>query len=158
METMSEPDATCKSARVTINSDVDALVIDEWPVNKREFARVILRRFSGRWLVDIRRWYRGDDGELCPGNKGISLPIEHFPRLADGLGLALQQARDRGLIKTDDEGKHRARLLAVAAAMPRHVQHAENPCGPYAQAGANDIAPIAVETRRAGREILPFPE
>lgn len=76
----------------------DDLIAAEWPVTRRETARVTLRRYKDRWLVDLRRWFRGDDGELRPSNKGISLAVEHLPQLADAIAFAMEEAHRRGFI------------------------------------------------------------
>jgi hypothetical protein len=57
---------TNKSAKT---KDVE---VANWQVTKREVVRVMIRHFKGNELIDVRRWYRDAQGELCPG-KGISV-------------------------------------------------------------------------------------
>jgi hypothetical protein len=63
-------------------------VVGEWRATKRDVLRVIIRHFKGHKLIDVRRWYRDAEGELCPG-KGISCrpwdikPLRKALRTAD---------------------------------------------------------------------------
>ena len=40
--------------------------------------------FKGKLLIDIREYY-GDDHDLKPGKKGISLSVEQWKKLKDNL-------------------------------------------------------------------------
>jgi len=56
---------------------------DDWengkiPLGSKKFISV--SEFRGKKLVDIREWY-GDDDNLKPGKKGISLSKEQFEKL-----------------------------------------------------------------------------
>lgn len=44
--------------------------------------RVTLRKWKGKNLVDIREFW-GDQGDLKPGKKGISLTVEQWKRLLE---------------------------------------------------------------------------
>ncbi len=66
------------------------IVVAEWRVTKRDLLRVMVRRFKGLKLIDVRRWYRDAQGELCPG-KGISCRPGDIKRLR----RALRQAHRR---------------------------------------------------------------
>ena len=48
------------------------IVVGEWRATKRDLVRVMVREFKGHTFVDIRRWYRDVEGNLCPSAKGIS--------------------------------------------------------------------------------------
>ena len=45
--------------------------------------RVQVHKFKGKILVDIRELYQNDDGEWCPGKKGISLSVEQVSKLKE---------------------------------------------------------------------------
>jgi hypothetical protein len=83
-------------------SDSDSVIVAEWPLNKAETARVAIERYKGVWLINIRKWYEGDDGELRPG-KGIALGVKHLPRLAESINKSLIIARERGLIAPEQD-------------------------------------------------------
>lgn len=85
------------------NSDPDEIVVSEWPLNKREIARVTLALYKGTWLINLRKWFEGDDGELRPG-KGFALSAKHLPRIAEAVTNALSVARERGLIAAEQGG------------------------------------------------------
>jgi hypothetical protein len=87
------------------NSDTTEVVLAEWPINKRgESARISLELYKGAWRIGCRKWFLDDDGKLCPTRQGISLRVEHLPRLAAALAKAQSTARERGLIEADREG------------------------------------------------------
>lgn len=63
------------------------LVVAEWQATKRELLRVMIRHFKSIELIDVRRWYRDAQGELCPG-KGISIRPPDLRRLRKALRAA----------------------------------------------------------------------
>lgn len=77
---------TNKSAKT---KDVE---VANWQVTKREVVRVVIRRFKGNELIDVRRWYRDAQGELCPG-KGISVWPDDLKRLRKALREADHRTR-----------------------------------------------------------------
>jgi hypothetical protein len=89
-------DATASGTHVT--------VIAEWLLNRRgELVRVLIDRFNGVWLVNIRKWYEAEDGAIRPGKQGIAFSVRHLPQLAEAVAKALSIARERGLIAIDGE-------------------------------------------------------
>jgi hypothetical protein len=91
----------------------DSLIVAEWPLNKRETARVSIEFFRGTWLINARKWFEGEDGELRPG-KGIALSVKHLPRLAEAIDRSLVISRERGLIAPEQEGDGQAAKVAPA--------------------------------------------
>ena len=73
------------------------IIVAEWDRNKREVIRVALDRYNGRHTVNVRVWYRDDDG-LKPGKTGITLALSHLPALAEALVAADRHSRELGLI------------------------------------------------------------
>ncbi len=55
-------------------------LIAEFEKNSNERIRICLRTFKGYELVDLRTFYRGEDGEYRPG-KGLSLRQDFLPEL-----------------------------------------------------------------------------
>ena len=91
--------------RQQTKSGSDEVVVAAWPINSRgETARISLQRYDSAWRIGCRKWYVDDDSKLYPIRQGISLRVEHLPRLAAALAEALSAARERGLIETDREG------------------------------------------------------
>jgi hypothetical protein len=83
------------------------IVIAAWPRNSREMVRISLDRFNACYTIDIRSWWRDTDGTFKPGRGGLTLAVKHLPKLADGLGDALQRARVLGLVDEPSKTKDR---------------------------------------------------
>jgi hypothetical protein len=75
------------------------IVVSEWARNNHEIIRVVLDRYNNRETINLRSWWRDDDGTYKPGRSGLTLAIKHLPALAQGLADALQQARTLGLVE-----------------------------------------------------------
>lgn len=39
-----------------------------------------LTEFKGKWYINIREYYMGNDGDLKPGKKGIMLTMEQWQK------------------------------------------------------------------------------
>lgn len=65
------------------------------PKNRTEEVRVTLDEFRGMTLLNVRVWYRAEDGEMRPGKQGIALRPESALAVADAI---------RTLALTDDSG------------------------------------------------------
>jgi hypothetical protein len=75
----------------------EPITIAEWWKNRRgESIRLVLNRFEGRDIFDLRTWYTAD-GRLKPG-KGFAAEVRHLPRLAAAIAKAEAKARELGLI------------------------------------------------------------
>jgi hypothetical protein len=84
----------------------DAVLIAEFWANRRgEAVRVQIRKYKGRHLIDLRRFFTDKDGKLHPTAKGLALSIRKLPDLAKGITKALSAAHDLGLID-DESGGH----------------------------------------------------
>lgn len=69
------------------------IVAAEW--RRSDIVRVTLDHD----VIDLRCFFVGDEEEpLRPGRVGITLPLQHLPAVAAGLGKALDEARARGLV------------------------------------------------------------
>ena len=80
------------------------IVVDEFARNDREIIRVLLDRFRGHDMLQIRNFYPGRDGEWCPGKGGIAMAVRHLPRLAAAINSALAEAQRAGLIRAEPSG------------------------------------------------------
>jgi Transcriptional Coactivator p15 (PC4) len=80
------------------NSDADALMVAEWAVNQREIVRVSIEQYKDTWLVNCRKWFESENGELRPSRRGIALSVRNLPRLAAAFANAVSIGRERGLI------------------------------------------------------------
>jgi Transcriptional Coactivator p15 (PC4) len=84
--------------------EVEPILIAEWPINRREIARVSIECYRGSWLINLRKWYEDETGKFNPGNKGIALSVVHLRRIGLAMNEAIEVARSRGLIPADQEG------------------------------------------------------
>lgn len=60
-------------------------LIHSFEKNALEQIRVSLNVFRGRQYVDIRTYYKGDDGDFHPSKKGVTLSPELLDDLAEGI-------------------------------------------------------------------------
>lgn len=60
-------------------------LIHSFQRNALEEIRVSLSVFRGKEYIDIRIYYKGDDGEYHPSKKGITLSPELFPDLKEAM-------------------------------------------------------------------------
>jgi hypothetical protein len=63
----------------------DSQIVHSFPKNALEEIRVSLSRYKGKQYIDIRVYYKGDDGDFHPSKKGITLPPDLFPDLDEGM-------------------------------------------------------------------------
>ena len=91
-------------------------VIAEWPLSPSDRVRVSLDLYKGRPVINCRRWWLSDSGELRPGKAGIAFSVRHLPRLFDAVQEALAVATQRGLIDPAYESPRELRALDDAEA------------------------------------------
>ncbi len=60
-------------------------IVHSFPKNPLEEVRSSITFFKGKQYVDIRIYYKGDDGEYRPSKKGVTLSVELFPELEAGV-------------------------------------------------------------------------
>lgn len=67
-------------------------VIASFAKNSFEEVRISLTEFKGKELIDLRVYYQpdGEEEEMRPTKKGITISSEKFPELKKGL-LALEK-------------------------------------------------------------------
>jgi len=53
--------------------------------NSLEKIKITLHEFKGHKLLDIRVYYENDKKEFLPTRKGISLSLNLFPKLLEGI-------------------------------------------------------------------------
>lgn len=70
-------------------SDTSQL-IHAFPKNPLEEIRVSLTVFKKKQYLDLRVYYKGDDGEFHPSKKGLTLSLDLVPDLEE----AMRKARE----------------------------------------------------------------
>jgi len=67
--------------------------VHSFPKNPLEEVRSSITFFKGKQYVDIRIYYKGDDGEFHPSKKGVTLAVDLFSELEAGV-QKLKEALD----------------------------------------------------------------
>jgi hypothetical protein len=65
-------------------------LIHSFPKNPLEEIRVSLTVFKKKQYIDLRVYYKGDEGEYHPSKKGITISLDLFPDLVE----AIEKARE----------------------------------------------------------------
>jgi hypothetical protein len=63
----------------------ESKILHSFPKNPLEEVRSSVTFFKGKQYVDIRIYYKGDDGEYHPSKKGLTLSVDLFPELEIGV-------------------------------------------------------------------------
>ena len=82
-------------------NDRDGELIGVLPKSFSEDVRIVLSTFvTGRPHLHVRTYATfGDGPDRGPTRKGASLPVAALPELIELLSLALDRARERGMIE-----------------------------------------------------------
>jgi hypothetical protein len=80
------------------STEAAPIVVGETALNSRDVLRVTLGEYEGRQTIDARKFYKRDDGTLCPTPKGLTLALDRLPALAEFITAALDRARADGLL------------------------------------------------------------
>ena len=67
-----------------------AQLIHAFPKNPLEEIRISLTEFKKKQYLDLRVYYKGDDGEYHPSKKGLTLSLDLLSELEE----AVKKARD----------------------------------------------------------------
>lgn len=76
----------------------DSVVISTFEKNKKEEVRVSLDTFHGKKLINLRVWFKDDDGTMKPGKQGIALGVDRYKDLAGAILELGQHLKTNGLI------------------------------------------------------------
>ena len=74
-------------------------LVAQFEKNSKEEVRVSIDDFHGRKLINLRVFYRTDNGEWLPGKQGIALGIDRYRDLADALVKLGEELQTRGLLQ-----------------------------------------------------------
>ena len=66
--------------------------------NKKEEVRVSIDTFHGRKLINIRVYYKDDDGTMKPGKQGLALGVDRYKDFAGAILELGQHLKEKGLI------------------------------------------------------------
>jgi hypothetical protein len=60
-------------------------LVHTFPKNPLEEIRASLTVYKGKQYVDLRVYYKGDDGEYHPSKKGLTVSLDLFPELEESM-------------------------------------------------------------------------
>src|SRR5262249_19618430 len=76
----------------------DSVVIATFEKNKKEEVRVSVETFHGRKLLNIRVFYKDDDGTMKPGKQGLALGVDRYKDLASAILELGHHLKTNGMI------------------------------------------------------------
>lgn len=68
---------------------------NNFEVELSDYKKVTINKFKNNYYVDIREYYRDNDGEMKPGRKGISLSIDQWETLTDNIKEINQEIKNQ---------------------------------------------------------------
>lgn len=80
------------------STSADSVLISQFEKNKKEEVRISVDTFHGRKLINIRVFYRDDDGSMKPGKQGLALSVEQYKDIAGAILELGQHLKSKGLI------------------------------------------------------------
>jgi hypothetical protein len=63
----------------------EAQIVHSFPKNPLEEVRVSISIYKGKQYIDLRIYYKGDDGEFHPSKKGLTLSPDLLPDLVEAV-------------------------------------------------------------------------
>lgn len=76
----------------------ESVVITRFEKNKEEEVRVSTDTFHGRKLINIRVFYKDDDGTMKPGKQGLALGVDRYKDPAGAILELGQSLKASGLL------------------------------------------------------------
>lgn len=77
------------------NGDV---VVAQFEKNKKEEVRLSVGTFHGRKIINIRVFFKDDDGTWKPGKQGLALLVERYKDLAGAILQVGEHLKANGLL------------------------------------------------------------
>ncbi|GAB1313856.1 hypothetical protein MFIFM68171_04066 [Madurella fahalii] len=94
LQTAKKTKTETKKAKKDLSKGTDAEGNAYWEIGNNR--RVGSSQFKGTTLVNIREYYTAPDGDLRPGKKGISLPLDQYKALLKIIPELNEQLRSQG--------------------------------------------------------------
>jgi hypothetical protein len=76
----------------------DDIVVAQFEKNKKEEVRISVGTFHGRRIINLRVYYKDDDGTWKPGKQGLALSVERYKDLAGAVLQVGEHLKANGLI------------------------------------------------------------
>jgi hypothetical protein len=82
----------------TPSQSSDDIVVAQFEKNKKEEVRISVGTFHGRRIINLRVYYKDDDGTWKPGKQGLALSVERYKDLAGAVLQVGEHLKANGLI------------------------------------------------------------
>ena len=79
-------------------TDDNGEVIARFEKNKKEEVRFSIKEYHGRKIINIRVFYKDDDGTWKPGKQGLAVSVDRYKELAGAILEVGQQLKASGAI------------------------------------------------------------
>lgn len=80
-------------------SGSDDVVVAKFEKSKKEEVRVSVGAYYGRQIINIRVYFKDDDGSWKPGKQGIALSVERFKDLAGAVVQVGEHLKSKGILQ-----------------------------------------------------------
>ena len=77
------------------NNDV---LVAQFEKNKKEEVRVSVGTFHGRRIINLRVYFKDDDGTYKPGKQGLAVSVERYKDLAGAILQVGEHLKTNGLL------------------------------------------------------------
>ena len=76
----------------------DDVIVAQFEKNKKEEVRVSVGSFHGRQIINMRVFFKDDDGIWKPGKQGLALSVERYKDLAGAIVQVGEHLKSKGLL------------------------------------------------------------
>lgn len=76
----------------------DDVIVAQFEKNKKEEVRVSVGSFHGRQIINMRVFFKDDDGTWKPGKQGLALSVERYKDLAGAIVQVGEHLKSKGLL------------------------------------------------------------
>jgi hypothetical protein len=80
------------------NESNDDVIVAQFEKNKKEEVRVSVGSFHGRQIINMRVYFKDDDGSWKPGKQGLALSVERYKDLAGAIVQVGEHLKSKGLL------------------------------------------------------------
>lgn len=76
----------------------DDVVVAQFEKNKKEEVRLSVGIFHGRRIINVRVYFKDDDGTWKPGRQGLAVSVERYKDLAGAILQVGEHLKANGMI------------------------------------------------------------
>lgn len=87
--------------------DDSSQLVAQFEKNAKEEVRISIDDFRGRKIINMRVFYRSDNGQWLPGKQGLALAVDRYRDLADAVLRLGEELQAQGLLVSPGSGESR---------------------------------------------------